>query len=171
MMMEYWTAEIARDHLDALSQLLQNVVEDGASIGFLPPLPLDEARAYWQGVLPGIEQGTRWLLAAREADLLVGAAQLALETRANALHRAEVQKLMVHTAFRRRGLADRLMAALEQRAQEAGRTLLVLDTRQGDPSEQLYQKRGYVLAGVIPQYVRSADGAMDSTMLYYKLLA
>ena len=33
-----------------LVTLLQANVDDGASIGFLPPLPAGEAGAYWQGV-------------------------------------------------------------------------------------------------------------------------
>jgi ribosomal protein S18 acetylase RimI-like enzyme len=90
--------------------------------------------------------------------------------RANGLHRAEVAKLMVHRAARRRGIARALMLALEDHARRLGRTTLVLDTRQGDPSERLYQSLGYQLAGAIPEYARSADGTLDATAIYYRLL-
>ena len=36
------------EHELPLARLLQEVVQDGASIGFLPPISLAEARAYWQ---------------------------------------------------------------------------------------------------------------------------
>jgi hypothetical protein len=36
---------------DSLSRLLIDVVADGASIGFLPPLGYQEAAAYWNNVL------------------------------------------------------------------------------------------------------------------------
>jgi len=68
--------------------------------------------------------------------------QLALATQPNAQHRAEVQKLMVHTRARRQGIGQALMTAVEVIARAAGRTLLVLDTRRGDGSEQLYLKDG-----------------------------
>ncbi len=62
------------------------------------------------------------------------------------------------------------MAALERRAVREARTLLVLDTRQGDAAEQLYRRLGYSEAGVIPAYARSADGMLDATVFMYKLL-
>jgi hypothetical protein len=62
------------------------------------------------------------------------------------------------------------MDAVESAAREAGRTLLVLDTRQGDIAEELYLSLGYTLAGVIPQYARSANGELHATSLFYKLL-
>jgi ribosomal protein S18 acetylase RimI-like enzyme len=164
------SAEQAEGMLNDLTHLLQDVVEDGASIGFLPPLAASEARAYWQTSIAGVAQEERLLFVAHHDNELVGSAQLALETRRNGDHRAEVQKLMVHTAFRRRGIGRQLMLAVEEAARSAGRSLLVLDTRRGDASEMLYQSLGYIMAGVIPQYARSANGELDDTVFFYKLL-
>jgi acetyltransferase len=44
---EQLSPEAIRQHEPALVSLLQNVVDDGASIGFLPPLTADEAARYW----------------------------------------------------------------------------------------------------------------------------
>jgi acetyltransferase len=63
------------------------------------------------------------------------------------------------------------MLALEAHARRLGRTTLILDTRQGDPSETLYRSVGWTFAGAIPRYARSATGALDATALYFKLLA
>ncbi len=112
------------------------------------------------------------LLVARVAGgLLVGPVQLDLATRANGLHRAEVSKLLVARSARRRGLGRRLMVALEAEARRLGRTTIVLDTRQGDPSEALYAGLGYQRVGAIPAYARNADGSLHATAFYYKLLA
>ncbi len=111
------------------------------------------------------------VLAAHDPELgLVGSGQLELATRANARHRAEVAKVMVHRRARRRGVGRALMLALEEHARRLGRTTLILDTRQGDPSEGLYRSVGWTFAGAIPRYARSATGAFDATALYFKLL-
>ena len=51
---ELITAAQAETALAELVTLLQNVVDDGASIGFIAPLDLEEARAYWLGILPTV---------------------------------------------------------------------------------------------------------------------
>jgi acetyltransferase len=164
----------ARDvatHRPALVELLQDAVASGASVGFLPPLDGAEAGAYWDGVATGLAEGTRVLVAAVDPALgLVGAAQLELATRPNGRHRAEVTKVMVDRRARRRGIGRALMLAIEAEARRHGRTTLVLDTRQGDPSEALYRGLGWTFAGAIPRYARSAGGRLDATALYYKLL-
>ena len=57
---------------------------------------------------------------------------------------------MVHRRARRQGLGRALMLAAEGEARRRGRTTLVLDTRQGDPSEILYRSLGWQLGGTIP---------------------
>ncbi|TVY08582.1 GNAT family N-acetyltransferase [Paenibacillus cremeus] len=152
--------------LTPLSELLIHVVEDGASIGFLPPVGHQDAVAYWSGVLqPGV---VMW--AAVQQGRIVGTVQLHLALKANAVHRAEVAKLMVHPEHRRQGIAQRLMQTLENAAKEQSRSLLVLDTRAGDPSNTLYQSLGYIEAGRIPNYAMSADGSLHETVYYYKQL-
>lgn len=156
--------------LPELVALLQDTVDSGASVGFIPPLGEDEARQYWQGVFRNVKQGTHILLVAREDGCVVGSVQLELATKANALHRAEVQKLFVLQSQRRRGTGSALMQAIEQVAREYKRTLLVLDTREGDVAEKLYRKLGYHEVGVIPAYALNAHGELDGTIIFYKSL-
>lgn len=47
---------------------------------------------------------------------IVGTVQLVLATRPNALHRAEVAKLMVHPMAQRRGIGRRLIEEVERSA-------------------------------------------------------
>lgn len=167
---EQWDAAQAAAGIEGLIALLRDAVAGGASVGFLPPLDAAEARRYWEGVIGELGAGERILLAARDAGGLAGAVQLALPAKPNASHRADVQKLLVHSRARRAGLGRALMAELERAAGAAGRSLLVLDTRQGDAAERLYRAIGYREAGVIPAYARSADGALAGSVFFYRRL-
>lgn|SRR5574342_803762 len=154
-----------------LAALVKDVVDGGASVGFLPPLDSDEASAYWDGVAAALKGGGRRLWIARSTDGgIIGSVQLDLAAQANGGHRAEVIKLMVLSRARRRGIGRLLMEAAETEARRLGRTTLVLDTRQGDPSEALYRGMNWQPAGAIPRYARSADGTLHTTAFYYKLL-
>jgi ribosomal protein S18 acetylase RimI-like enzyme len=168
---EALTASAADAERPALVALLRDAVDGGASLGFLPPLDAAEAGAYWDSVVAALRDGTRVLLVARDpAAGIVGSVQLEPALRANARHRAEVTKLMIHRGARRRGIGRALMLAIEAEARRLGRTTLVLDTRQGDPSESLYRALGWTEAGTIPRYAASSDGALHSTAIYYRLL-
>ena len=170
MTIENYSAEQAANVLDDLIVLLQDGVESRASIGFLPPLSSDDARAYWQSVFDDIRCNRRILLAAWQDGMMIGSVQLELPTKPNACHRAEVQKLIVHRDARRQGWGRKLMEAIEHQARAASRMLLVLDTREADAAEQLYRRNGYLEVGRIPQYARSDNGALHPTVIFYKLL-
>lgn len=157
-------------HSADLAQLLQDAVSDGASVGFITPLSDDEAKAYWQQIKRDVAQDKRVVLAAKIEGEVAGVVQLELNSKQNACHRAEVQKLMVSTQYRRRGLGQQLMAAVESVAQAEGISLIVLDTRQGDLAEGLYRKLDYIESGVIPQFALSSAGTLDATVYFYKLL-
>ncbi|WP_228485571.1 GNAT family N-acetyltransferase [Thermaerobacillus caldiproteolyticus] len=155
------------EHIDELSELLIQVVEDGASIGFLPPLKLSDAKKYWENVLtPEVI-----LFVAKINNQIVGSVQLHLCTKQNGGHRAEIAKLMTHPNYRRNGIGRSLMQKAEERAKQEGRSLLVLDTREGDPSNHLYASIGYIQAGRIPNYAKSASGELHATIFYYKILS
>lgn len=158
------------DKRDELVALLINAVESGASVGFVPPLPAWEAIQYWDSLAHDLRSGSRLLLVALVHGRVAGAVQLALCTKKNGLHRAEVEKLMVHTEHRRAGIGRALMLRIEQIARENNRTLLVLDTRSGDVASTLYRSGGYSEAGQIPGYALNADGTLDATQYFYKQL-
>jgi ribosomal protein S18 acetylase RimI-like enzyme len=164
---EISAAEVRRC-VDGLAHLLADSVNLGAAIGFLAPLPLQEARLYWEGVVDAMEGGSRILLIAELNGKLVGTVQLALAQQKNGAHRAEVMKLIVDPAARGQGIGTALMLAIEKSARRQGRSLLVLDTRVGDSGERLYRSLGYVAAGIIPRYAFSSDGSLHGTTIFYK---
>lgn len=169
-MLERVTTIAPQPLMNELVLLLQDAVASGASIGFLPPLTTDAALSYWQDIQDALQTQSRVLLIARDATGVVGAVQLDLPAKPNARHRAEVQKLLVHTRARRQGLARTLMNEIEAIAQRAGRFLLVLDTREGDVAVQLYQQRGYIAVGAIPSYAQNEHGTFDATIVFYRML-
>ncbi|PGK42336.1 GNAT family N-acetyltransferase [Bacillus anthracis] len=152
--------------VEELSNLLKTVVDDGASIGFLSPLQQKESTNYWQTVLaPEVI-----LYVAKINNEVAGSIQLHLITKPNGIHRAEICKLMTHPSFRRNGIGHLLMQKAEERAKQENRSLIVLDTRKGDPSNRLYKSLDYQEVGKIPEYAISPNGNLDATVIYYKFL-
>jgi GNAT superfamily N-acetyltransferase len=164
------SADEARSAQQRLAVILQDAVHHGASVGYLAPLHTADALAYWASIQTLLEASDRILFVAEVDGEIAGTVQLALEARPNGLHRAEVSKLLVHTAYRQRGIARALMLRLEQAARSAGRTLLVLDTQTGEPAEELYKRLGYLCTGVVPTYARFPDGRLGATTFMHKLL-
>ncbi|MGH8071595.1 MAG: GNAT family N-acetyltransferase [Candidatus Entotheonellia bacterium] len=161
-------ANYAAKWVPQLVALLQDAVDSGASVGFLAPLSNADACQYWTEVFSDVGQHSRIVLAAVQQDEIVGSVQLVLGTMPNALHRAEVQKLLVRRSHRRHGIGRALMTAVEEAACHDGRHLLVLDTRLGDDAERLYARMGYLRVGVIPQFARSSSGTLDATVIFYR---
>jgi Predicted acetyltransferase len=156
---------------ESLEALLEDAVASGASVGYHAPLTPHLNRAFWDGVARQIADGSHKLLIARGPDgALLGSVQLSLCTKPNGKHRAEVQKLLVFTAHRRKGVARRLMEVLEDTARGLGRSLLVLDTLEGDVGEPFYERTEWQRAGQIPRFTIEADGTYHDTVLFYKHL-
>ncbi len=158
--------------LPAMGEMMRACVHAGASIGYILPFSAEDGVSFWESkVLPRLDAGGLVLLVARENGRVAGTVQLDRDTPPNQPHRAEVRKLMVDPAFRRRGLARRLMAEIEEEARGLGRSLLTLDTRTGDAAEPLYLSLGYAVSGIIPGYcLDPAEPKFDSTTIMYKRL-
>jgi GNAT superfamily N-acetyltransferase len=155
----------------ALADVLIDCVEGGASVGFMLPLPRQRALDFWQGVADGVARGERVLLVAQQADgAIVGTVQLILAMPDNQPHRAEVAKMLVMRSARRRGIAQRLLAALDDAARAEGRSVLVLDTVTGGDAERLYARAGWSGVGSVPRYALMPDGAFCGTTFFYKHL-
>ena len=151
-----------------LAAILQACVDGDASVSFLPPLGRDEAMAYWRSVTRAVGQGDTRLFVGWRNGVLAGTVQLGLDMPENGRHRAEIRKLLVAPGSRCRGVARLLLAAAEAAAVQAGRRLLVLDTRVDDHAEPLYRTAGWTEAGTIPGYTIDAEGRAFGTRLYYK---
>ncbi|RYF27032.1 MAG: GNAT family N-acetyltransferase [Comamonadaceae bacterium] len=162
-------ANEAAASIEALADVLIDCVEGGASVSFMAPLPRAKALDFWRGVAEGVARNERVLLVAQDAaGTIVGTAQLITAMPDNQPHRADVAKMLVHRQARRQGVAQQLMAAVDDAARAQGKTVLVLDTATGGDAERLYQRAGWQRVGVVPDYALMPDGAMCSTTLFYK---
>jgi ribosomal protein S18 acetylase RimI-like enzyme len=159
-------------NLDALGAILAETVKGGGAVSFVEPFsPADGTAFYRDQVRPAVRDGERVLLAAFIDAIPVGSVQLIVGLPPNQPHRCEVAKMMVHPRHRGRGVAKRLMAALEAEARRRGKTLITLDTRSGDVSQHLYAAFGFEVAGEIPVYALDPDGQrLHATTVMYKLL-
>ncbi len=165
------SADEASRHVPGLANVLIDCVEGGASVSFMLPLPRDKAEAFWHGVSEGVGKNERVLLIAEDTDgEVLGTVQLVTAQPDNQPHRADIAKMLVHRKARRRGIAQQLMAAVEQEALKEGKTVLVLDTVTGGDAERLYQRAGWLRAGAIPNYALMPDGELCGTTFYYKHL-
>jgi GNAT superfamily N-acetyltransferase len=160
----------ARSELDRLAAVLHDCVEGGASVRYLAPFSLDDARAAFEAVAADVELGRRVLLAAYAGGHLVGTVQVVPAAQPNSPHRGEIVQLLVHRSARGRGIAAGLMEAAETEARAEGRTLLVLDTVTGDAAERLYERLGWTKVGVIPDYALYPDGRPCDTTVFFKTL-
>ena len=154
-----------------LARILIACVDGGASVSFLPPLSLEKARAFWRRAAGDASAGRRVILAGWRDGVLVATGMLDLATPENQAHRAEVQKVLVLPAARRRGMARGVMRALEAAARDAGRTLLVLDTRTNDAGEALYRAEGWQEYGRLSGHAVDAAGRSTETTFLYKRLS
>jgi GNAT superfamily N-acetyltransferase len=158
---------------EGLAELLLDVVEGGASVGFMHPLTPAKAIAFWENALASAERGERILLVAEDAESkkIIGTVQVVLAMPENQPHRADVAKMQVLRTARRHGVGAALMRAAEEAARKAGKTLLVLDTVTDGDAERLYTRLGWQRCGVIPDYALWPNGGLCSTTVFYRRLS
>lgn len=155
-------------YLDGLVDLMEDAVDSGASVNWLASADPAEFLAFWVAALA---DPARLVLVALEDGRVAGCVLLALAGQQNAPHRAEVGKMVVHTAARRRGLGRQLLSAVEALALSLDRTLLLLDTEQGSAGESLYAACGWTRYGEVPGHALSTAGVPSPTTFFYKQLA
>ena len=154
-----------------LSDVLVDCVEGGASVSFMWPMNRAKALAFWRSAAASAARGERIVLAAEDAHgAIVGTVQVVWAQPENQPHRGDLAKMLVHRRARRRGVGAALLAAAEESARAAGKTLLVLDTVTGGDADRLYTRFGWRRCGEIPNYALWPDGRPCPTTVYFKSL-
>lgn len=157
--------------IEALTTLLADNVDGGASLGYMAPLDLELGRLYWRETLAEVVAGERTILVAfDDHGHVIGAVHLQFSWKPNAIHRGEVQKLLVKPNARRQGVGKSLMQALERAALQLKKTLLMLDTETGSAACALYEGMDWQFMGTVPGHAFKPHGGLGDTTFYYKQL-
>ena len=156
--------------VQALSDILIEIVANGGSVSFMHPLAREQADGFWERSLAAAARDERVVFGAFDGESLIGTVTLLLDCPPNQPHRAEIAKLMVRVSQRGKGVARALMLAAEREAVLRRRTLLVLDTAVDGGAAGLYEGLGYSLTGVLPDYALKPHGGLSGTMIYWKRL-
>lgn len=157
--------------LPALCEIMADCINGGASVGFMLPFGAGDGETFWGGVARSVGAGDVLLLVAEVDGRIEGTVQVGFAAMPNQPHRGDLKKLLVHRRARGLGLSRLLMQAAEREAARRGRSLLVLDTATGEPAEGIYEKLGWIRAGVVPNYALFPDGRFCGTTFFYKDLA
>ncbi|HET9171881.1 MAG TPA: GNAT family N-acetyltransferase [Actinospica sp.] len=140
-----------------------DVTNAGGSVGFVPPVAMDDvlptAAAQFAGVLAGRD---RLILGRTAQGRLAALAFLCGNDFAFTAHWQTVKRVMVHPDFQGYGYGYTLMAEIAAVAREAGLEQLHLDCRGGTGNDLFYKKCGYEEYGRIPKALklpgRTEDG-------------
>ena len=159
-------AELTDDEIEQLSQILVDVVAEGASVGYLPPLSMETATDFWRKVTDPLIS----LLVAERSGQIVGTVQIERSPKPNARHRGEVNKLLVDPACQRQGIGRLLMDAVVEEARATGLRMLHLDTDAEDHSSVFYRTLGWTEVGTIPMWAEAPGGSIPGTTFYYLLI-
>src|SRR5438105_10167743 len=164
------TLKSSPDTCAALSEMLVEAVANGGSVSFMHPLSLEAADAFWRDSLASAARGERIVFGAFDGENLIGTVTLLLSLPPNQPHRAEIAKMMTRLSHRHRGIATALLREAERLALARGRWLLVLDTAEDEGASGLYERLGFKLTGVIPDYALRPRGGLTGTLIYWKRL-
>jgi ribosomal protein S18 acetylase RimI-like enzyme len=153
-----------------LGEILIETVANGGSVSFMHPLSQAAAEAFWSNSLNAADRGERIILGAFDGESLIGTVTLLLDLPPNQPHRAEIAKMMTRLSHRHRGIATALLREAERIAIARGRWLLVLDTAEDEGAAGLYERMGFKLTGLIPDYALKPHGGLTGTLIYWKRL-
>ena len=154
----------------ALSEMLVEAVANGGSVSFMHPLSLEAANEFCRNSLAAADRGERVVLGAFDGEDLIGTVTLVLNLAQNQPHRAEIAKMMTRVSHRHRGIATLLLREAERIAIARERWLLVLDTAEDEGAAGLYERMGFQLTGLIPDYALKPLGGLTGTLIYWKRL-
>lgn len=155
--------------LNDLCDATDAAIQAGGGFGWVKLPARDILERYWKGVLT---MPQRLLFVARLDSVICGTAQLVLPPKNNEAQSFAVQLTTNFIApwARGYGLAQMLLAKVEESAKGKGFSIINLDVRETQGAAiKLYESKGYVHVGTHPCYAR-VDGEVVAGRYYYKTL-
>jgi GNAT superfamily N-acetyltransferase len=157
-----------------------DVTNAGGSVGFVPPVTMDDVLPFATRAFAGVAAGHDRLIIGRDdvggrgggtgAGRLVALAFLVDERSLLTEHWRMVKRVMVHPDFQGRRYGTLLMAEVERTARVMGLEMLALDCRAGTGNDEFYKKCGYVEHGRLPGALRiGPDDYRDRVLMAMSL--
>lgn len=146
--------------VEEFAALWTDVSNAGGSVGFVPPVTVDDVRPELDKHLAAAAEGRSRLLVGRDADGRVrSAAVIALNQHRLQRHWVWVYTVMVDPALQGRGAGRTLMAAVADSVRTIeGIEAIRLSCRGGTGLEHFYGACGYKEVGRVPDAIRVAPG-------------
>ncbi len=152
-----WNPPLDAEAACAIVALVNATVVDGGTLGHSEPMSDAAARYFISRLAHRIDENEVHLLLGRCAGDPVFMVMLSQSPMPNCRHTAEITKAAIHPRWRGRGLLQKGMLALIDRASALGVEQFVLDVREGSRAHLLWQRFGFVSYGVLDDYAR-VDG-------------
>ncbi len=162
------TDGLTKSEIEAVADLLHELVTGGAALGWVEPPSRDEVSLLLAGVTAGIGPGDAALAVAFEEDLPVGFGYWRRYERPTHRVNADLEKIAVAPGHQGMGLGRTLMTALIAAAVQHSIEVLTLDLR-GDNARAvaLYESLGFRRYGTLENFV--ARGPVRYDKLLYAL--
>lgn len=170
MIIRELTVEEYEGCIPHLSELLIDAVDSNAGVSFMHPLSPDIADAFWRKQVGDVSTGATHHFVAEDNGKIIGTVLLHKAWAPNQPHRCEISKMIVLRTYRRKGIGQKLLQAVEARARKLGFSLMTFDSVAHGRSENFYKEAGFQVAGYYPGYALSPQGELDDTALFYKQL-
>lgn len=147
-------------------QLLQELVLNGAAIGWVDPPSREEVGCLLRELTTASENNDACLLAVWVNQELAGIGYWRRYDRPTYYPHADIEKVAIAPKYQGCGLGHRLMNQLISTAKDTGIEVLTLDFR-GDnaPAAKLYKSLGFTEYGRLPRFVAVGTARYD-TVLY-----
>ncbi|MFF1636560.1 GNAT family N-acetyltransferase [Streptomyces sp. NPDC058249] len=154
---------------DGVLTLWTDVSNAGGSVGFIPPVTVEDIRPEWLKHLAAMTEGrTRLLVALDDEGAVAATAFLSFNTHRLMKHWVWLYTVMVHPRHQGKGYGRDLLAAAEEAAGSfEGIEAIRLTCRGGEGLERFYASCGYKEVGRVPDAIRvgPGDDRDDITML------
>lgn len=158
--------------VDELSHLWVRVTNAGGSVGFVPPVNIDEVRPHTVSILARVIDRTDTLVALKEGAAIVAWCVLTSNDSPPRQGWRTIRHVQVDPAKQGGGLGGKLLAAVDQVAREELKLgALTLKVRSGTGADAFYRRHGFSEVGRLPRAVRMADDDYRDDIIMWRELS
>lgn len=151
-------------------ELVREVVATGGAIGWVDPPANSTLDELFDDIASNVREGNASMAAVVDGNDLAGFGYWQRYERETHRWNADIRKVVVHPARRRRGIARTVMSELIRTAISCELEVLTLDFR-GDnmAAKAMYDDLGFVRYGTLPRFIAVRNERYDKEFYYLRL--